>query len=358
MFRKDGKRIEEKVGRQYADSMTSAIANKIKGQRMGGKRPSLKELREKSKKEDETEKNSWTIDKLWGEYKSVLTNGKSVIIDESRYRNYIQPYFGNKEPVDLELVEIDKWKIKIQKEPITGKKKNLSLQTVKHILTLLTRIVNFGVKRSLCEKLPFHIEKPKVNNIKMDDLSTTQLIKLLKAIEQDENIQVKNLMKIALYTGMRRGEIFKLKWVDIDFNRGFIYIRDSKGGSDQKIPLNNDAREVFVNHPRQYENSPFVFPGNDGKQRVTAQQAMRRIRNRAGLPKDFRPLHGLRHTYASMLASSGKVDLYTLQKLLTHKSPVMTQRYAHLRDESLRKASDLAGDIINDIIGKKKEEEK
>jgi hypothetical protein len=62
-------------------------------------------------------------------------------------------------------------------------------------------------------------------------------------------------------------------------------------------------------------------------------------------------LHGLRHVYASMLASSGvQVDLYTLQKLLTHKSAGMTQRYAHLRDEALRRASDLAGDIITQAV--------
>jgi len=48
-----------------------------------------------------------------------------------------------------------------------------------------------------------------------------------------------------------------------------------------------------------------------------------------------------------MLASSGKVDnIATLQKLLTHKSPQMTQRYAHLRDEALTQASSLAGDLI------------
>ncbi len=47
-----------------------------------------------------------------------------------------------------------------------------------------------------------------------------------------------------------------------------------------------------------------------------------------------------------MLASSGEVDLYTLQKLLTHKDPKMTQRYAHLRDHALKKAADLAGTII------------
>jgi N12 class adenine-specific DNA methylase len=50
-----------------------------------------------------------------------------------------------------------------------------------------------------------------------------------------------------------------------------------------------------------------------------------------------------------MLASSGQVDMYTLQRLLTHKSPVMTQRYAHLRDETMKRAADVAGDIINGI---------
>ena len=48
----------------------------------------------------------------------------------------------------------------------------------------------------------------------------------------------------------------------------------------------------------------------------------------------------------NMLASSGKVDMYTLQKLLIHKSPLMTQRYAYLRDDALKKASNLAGSII------------
>ena len=54
---------------------------------------------------------------------------------------------------------------------------------------------------------------------------------------------------------------------------------------------------------------------------------------RSWMPKqEHHKSSGLRHVYASMLASSGQVDMYTLQKLLTHKSPAMTQRYAHLRD--------------------------
>ena len=58
-----------------------------------------------------------------------------------------------------------------------------------------------------------------------------------------------------------------------------------------------------------------------------------------------------------MLASSGKVDMYTLQKLLTHKSPQMTQRYAHLRDETLRRAADLAGELIQEAVNSKSEEQ-
>lgn len=76
---------------------------------------------------------------------------------------------------------------------------------------------------------------------------------------------------------------------------------------------------------------------------------MNAIRDRDVLPKDFRALHGLRHVYASMLASSGQVDMYTLQKLMTHKSPQMTQRYAHLRDDALQRAAGVAGELFGSL---------
>jgi integrase len=141
--------------------------------------------------------------------------------------------------------------------------------------------------------------------------------------------------------------MFRLEWQDIDFQRGFIFLRDPKGGQNQKVPLNDPARGLLENHPRA-EASPFVFPGRDGAQRTDIKKQVNRIKDRAGLPKDFRALHGLRDVYASMLASSGQVDMFTLQKLMTHKSPMMTQRYAHLRDEALRSASELAGDLVTE----------
>lgn len=339
IFKKDGKLHEEKAGRQYADAMTPARAAGVRAERIEGKRLSPKQMREQQKALKDAEKSRLTIDTLWEKYKSSRPYNKTLETDDGRYKNYLKPVFGDKEPKDLLLIDIDRLKFKLLKKKAP--------QTVKHILNLIDRIVNFGVERNLCERLSFHIKKPTVNNLKTEDLSSEQLKKLLAAIDEDTNIHAQNLMKMALFTGMRRGELFKLKWDHVDFDRGFIAIVDPKGGPSQKIPLNDGARDILSSHPKT-DNSDYVFPGHGGNQRVTISKAVNRIKERAGLPNDFRPLHGLRHVYASMLASSGQVDMYTLQKLLTHKSPQMTQRYAHLRDEALRRASDLAGTIINE----------
>ena len=339
VFKKAGKVYEEKVGRQYVDNMTPAKAATIRGERIEGKRKSRKEIREAQKKKTDI----WTIDRLWGEYKIQKSNLKGLKIDESRYEKYLEKPFGKKEPKNIIPLDVDRVRLKMLK---TKKP-----QTVKLTLSLLRRIVNFGYLKRLSDPLPFAIEMPKVNNLKTEDLTPKQLKTLLAAIDKDDSIQAANLMRLALFTGMRRGELFKLKWKDIDEHRGFILLRDPKGGPDQKIPLNDGARGTLENHIRT--ESPFVFPGRGGRQRVDINHQVNRIKDRAGLPKDFRPLHGLRHAYASMLASSGQVDLYTLQKLLTHKDPRMTQRYAHLRDETLKKASQVAGDIVTEAMNGK-----
>ena len=156
---------------------------------------------------------------------------------------------------------------------------------------------------------------------------------------------------LAIFTGLRRGELLGLEWQDVDFQRGFITIKDPKGGKDERIPLNSAAREVLDKHPRKPGND-LVFHHKNGQPITQITREARRIADAAGIPSEFRPLHGLRHHFASALASSGKVDLYVLQRLLTHKSPAMTQRYAHLRDETLRQASNLAGEIINEIANR------
>jgi len=344
-YRKNGKVITEKAGRQFKDAMTPAKASNIRTLRIEGKELSNKEQREKVTQEKEAQNNKWTINKLWNEYKNQKHDYKGLKQDENRYNIYLKEPFGEKEPNELIQLDIDRLRIKLLKTK--------SPQTVKHILALLRRIINFGTNKSLCSGLGFKIEMPSVNNSRTEDLSPEQLTTLLNVLNKEDNIQVANLMKMALYTGMRRGELFKLRWKDIDFERGFIQIVDPKGGLTQKIPLNESTKNLLENHPKT--KSLFVFPGRNGKELNDIIKTANKIRDKAGLPKDFRAFHGLRHAYASMLASSGQVDMYTLQKLLTHKSPAMTQRYAHLRDETLKNASNVANDIIMQSIKKKKD---
>ncbi len=340
VFKKDGKVFEEKAGRQYADDMTPARAARIRAERVEGKRLSRKEVREQERAKKEAEARRWTVTRLWNEYKKSNPGLKGIVTDQNRFENHIAPELGGKEPKDILPLELDRIRLRLQKKLKPG--------TVKNVLELIRRIVNFGVKRNLCEGLSFKMRIPQVHNMRTEDLTSEELQNLLDAIDKDENVQAQNLMRLALFTGMRRGELFKLKWKHIDEHRGFILLRDPKGGPDQKIPLNDGAREVLQNHMRT--DSPYVFPGRGGRLRVDINKQVNRIKARAGLPKDFRPLHGLRHAYASMLASSGKVDLFTLQKLLCHKDPRMTQRYAHLRDEALKRASYVADDIINEVV--------
>ncbi|WP_413871218.1 tyrosine-type recombinase/integrase, partial [Desulfobacula sp.] len=253
--------------------------------RIKGKDPSNIQKRQFNEEQKLKEQGKYTIDKLWKEYKLNRTPGKSLNIDQGRYEKYIEPTFGKKEPKELIKLDVDRVRIKLLKK--------LSPQTVKHVLNLFTWIINYGTNNNLCQGISFHIKKPSVNNEKTEDLTPEQLERLLKSIEEDGNIDVGNMMLMALYTGMRRGELFKLKWKDVNLDTGFILLKDPKGGPDEKIPINDMARNLLSSITRS--KSLYVFPGRYGGQRTTTGVAGRRIRKDAGLPDDFRPLHGLRH---------------------------------------------------------------
>ncbi len=343
VYRKKGKQIEEKVGRQFRDSMTATRAARIRGYKVDGINPTNDESRQAEQARRDEEAGRWTISRLWEAYKELNPTLKRLRVDKGLYCNYLKDRFGHKEPHEIISLDVDRLRMQLSKTRKPA--------TVWAALELLKRLVNFGVKRNLCKEMPFYVKMPTINNEKTEDLTSEQMQRLLKAIRVDQSVQARNFMMMVLFTGMRRGELFRLKWDDLDFKNDRVWIRDPKGKKDQAIPMNPDARKLLRYHERPYPESTFVFPGRNGLQRTDIKLQVNRIKKRAKLPKDFRPLHGLRHglrhVYASMLASSGQVDMYTLQKLLTHKSPQMTQRYAHLRDDTLMKASGLAGDLIS-----------
>lgn len=337
VFKKEGKLLEEKVGRQYANDMTPAKAAGIRADRIEGKRLSRKEIREN----EEAARNRLTIRVLWETYKARNADKKSLQNDISNYNKYINR-FANKLPEELRTDDI----AALREELFSC---GLKAQTVKLALGLVRGLINFGVKNGLCKQPDpslLHFEMPKVDNQKTETLSAQQLKKYFEALDAEPDQNAANFIRLALATGMRKGAIMALQWDDLDFEKGFITLRGeaAKKGRTERIPMSPSARKILLNTART--SSSYVFPGRYGGQRKDFQKISRRVRDNAGLPEDFRPLHGLRHAFASYLASTGKVDLYTLQKLLTHNSPQMTQRYAHLADEALQRAANIADGIF------------
>jgi hypothetical protein len=150
VFKKNGKVHEEKAGRQYADDMTAARASGIRADLIEGKRLTRKAKRAKEQAKRDAESKKWTIDRLFEEYLKGRPDNKGLSIDKGRYNNYLKPAFGKKEPKDILPLDVDRLRIKLLKKR--------SPQTVKHILNLLTWIVNFGVKKNLCGGLSFHVQ--------------------------------------------------------------------------------------------------------------------------------------------------------------------------------------------------------
>jgi hypothetical protein len=98
-------------------------------------------------------------------------------------------------------------------------------------------------------------------NMKTEILNEKQLASLLKVLNEETDQDAADILRLALFTGARRGEILKLRWDDIDLARGVWILRDRKDGRDTGFPISTVAREVLSNRLAMRGDSPFVFPG-------------------------------------------------------------------------------------------------
>ena len=143
------------------------------------------------------------------------------------------------------------------------------------------------------------------------------------------------LVLLALNTGMRRGELFKLRWdhVGDDYRRLIVVASNAKSRATRYIPLNVEARALLRKWRNCRTESSLVFPNpRTGRQLTDIKRAWDSIRRAAGIP-GFR-FHWLRHNFASQLVMKG-VDLSRVRLLLGHSDLNMTLRYAHLAPSHL-----------------------
>jgi len=149
----------------------------------------------------------------------------------------------------------------------------------------------------------------------------------LRAVEFTDHL--KPMVLLSLNTGIRRGELFDLKWPAVNFSTKTITISGdlSKTLETRHIPMNKEALATLKAWKRQSTGTGYIFPGQDGGRLDDVKTAWLNLLERAEI-ESFR-WHDMRHDFASRLVMAG-VPLNTVRDLLGHADIKMTLRYAHL----------------------------
>jgi len=154
-------------------------------------------------------------------------------------------------------------------------------------------------------------------------------------------------IRLALLTGMRRGEVLNLRWSEVDSERTQLRLADSKTGA-KVVQIGAPALLVLRSLPR-VKDAIYVFSSGDGKQPLeSVRRVWDAVRFEAKI-EDVR-FHDLRHSFASSLAEQGE-SLLLIGSLLGHKDASTTQRYAHLVDDRRKAAADTTSGRLAEALG-------
>ncbi len=151
---------------------------------------------------------------------------------------------------------------------------------------------------------------------------------------------LKPMVLLSLNTGMRRGEVFNLRWHDVNLQAKTLTVagEGAKTSETRHIPLNAEALATLQGWYDQASGTGYIFPGEDDKPMTDVKTAWLELLKNAGIV-GFR-WHDMRHDFASRLVMAG-VPLNTVRDLLGHADIKMTLRYAHLAPDSKAAAVEL-----------------
>jgi len=185
------------------------------------------------------------------------------------------------------------------------------------------------------------VKTPKAPAGRVRYLQPTELRVLLEASSES----LRPVVALAVSTGMRRGEILGLRWLDVDMVNHRVLLPQTKNGEGRIAYLNQSALAVLRSLPFGAETKPTDRLFQDGTpERVSV--AFGRACRKAGI-EDFR-FHDLRHTAASWMRMSG-ADIHTVAQLLGHKDLRMAARYQHLSPAFLAEAVGRLDAVFGDL---------
>lgn len=258
---------------------------------------------------------------------------------ESHVRIWIDPITVKTPLRELGLMHVNRIKAALsdaEKSP----------RTIQYVFRTFSMVWNAALDHGLvsgpCPTKLQSFRLPKVDNERQRYLTIEEEKKLLAEVLKKSK-QAHDMALVALDAGLRFGEIASLTWACVDTEAGFLRVLDTKSGKDRNVPMTTRLRELFESMEAG-KSSDLVFPATlEGGIQKQIPSAFKRglveaklnegVENR----KMMASFHTLRHTYASRLVQSG-ADLYKVQRLLGHSTPVMTARYSKLADDDLRQA--------------------
>jgi len=265
--------------------------------------------------------------------KYAMVKKRSWQKSDKTYISKMKPFFGDTKLNKITPLMIEGY---ISERLSTGIKKC----SVNRELSCLRKIFNIAIDWGYANDNPVRKVKFFSENGNLRERVLTEEEE--KWLFEAATPHLKPILAVALFTGMRRGEVLKLKWQHVDFEKREIIVVESKSGKARTLPINSFLFHLLYCLRLQDGKSEFVFANPEtGKPFVEIKRAFNGACERVGI-KDLR-FHDLRHTFASRLARNG-VDLNTVKELMGHASITTTQRYLHSQAKEKRQAVEgLAG---------------
>ena len=276
-----------------------------------------------------------------GKYLTKLEQegGKDLKMKRYRLGMHLSPFFGNTPLSKLTTFDIERYKkqrladdaqCNMTKDGTPLYKGKIKPGTINRELAALSHLLTKAVEWGWLAHKPAIIRRLKENAGRITYLSVDQIKHLLKAAQEDQNIQIYPFMLVGLEIAMRRSEIFSIRREHINLEQQIISIPKAKTGAREQ-PITSHLATFLLEYIKTLPpGTPWLFPSPAAKEghTVNLDKPFRRVVTNAGLDKALVVRHTLRHTAITHLVQAG-VDLPTVKRISGHKNLSMVERYSH-----------------------------
>lgn len=284
-------------------------------------------------------------DRYLSEYADIHKKPRSAGEDRRLVEKNIKPAIGANKIGELSAADVRKLHQSLRDTPTTGNR----------VIALLSKMCSLAMAwgerpdaDNPCRDIKRYEENKREKFLSGDEMR--RLAETLAEVEHEKSAPSQAVAAILLliFTGCRKSEILTLRWRDIDFGRGCLFLPTSKTGQ-KTVYLNGPALRVLKGLPQPDDPGAYVIPAARGSGHLIGlQRIWHRIRTRAGL--EGVRIHDLRHSFASAAISRGET-LHMLGALLGHQQAQTTHRYAHVDVDPHRAAAERVGEHLLAMMG-------